>query len=463
MKIKDLHNLIALGEGFTVEFKKSGTSNIGRELCAFANATGGTILIGVTDNGEITGVSEHNKLKSIVQSIAHSIEPPLIVDIESIENILAASVPQQKSKPYSFAGKFYLREGASSQQLGRDEIRKFFFQEGLIHFDEMNCDRFVLDTHLTEDVFHLFVKRAKIPPELTPIQALENLHLVRNRMMTNAGAWLLSEDILNVSNSAHISCALFQGISKVHILDRKNFSRDLYSNFQDVISYLQSKLNTEFIITGTGRDERLELPVDALREALVNALAHRDYRSTANVQVYIFQDRVEIISPGGLPAGMKKEDLGKKSIPRNPLLFSMLYRMDLVEQIGSGIRRIMQLCHDYGVKIPQVVVEDNWVTVIFERDQGKPPSFENSVTGQVTGQVTGEIKKLVQVCTGELSRKELQLKLQLKHRDNFNDKYLKPALEEGFIEMTIPEKPRSSKQKYRLTIKGKSILRGLKS
>jgi len=79
-------------------------------------------------------------------------------------------------------------------------------------------------------------------------------------------------------------------------------------------------------------------------------------------------------------------------------------------------------------------------------------------TGQVTGQVTGEIKKLVQVCISELSRKELQSKLKLKHRDNFTDKYLKPALEAGFIEMTIPEKPRSSKQKYRLTIKGKSIL-----
>ena len=116
---------------------------------------------------------------------------------------------------------------------------------------------------------------------------------------------------------------------------------------------------------------------------------------------------------------MKKEDLGKKSIPRNPLLFSMLYRMDLVEQIGSGIRRIMQLCNDYGVKIPQVVVEDNWVTVIFGRDQGKSPLSKKSNTGQVTGQVTEEIKKLVKVCSSELSRSELQLKLKLRHRDNF--------------------------------------------
>ena len=84
----------------------------------------------------------------------------------------------------------------------------------------------------------------------------------------------------------------------------------------------------------------------------------------------------------------------------------MLYRMDLVEQIGSGIRRIMQLCHNYGVKIPQVVVEDNWVTVIFKRDQIKRLSSKNSNAGPVTGQVTEEIKKLVKICSSELSRSD---------------------------------------------------------
>jgi ATP-dependent DNA helicase RecG len=457
MNTKSLHNIISLGEGFTVKFKEAGTSKVGRELCVFANATGGVILIGVTDDGKIKGIAGHTKLKSVIQSIARSIEPPLIVDIESVDNVLVVTVPEQNSKPYSFAGKFYLREGASSQQLGRDEIRTFFFQEGLIHFDEMRCERFSLDTHLSESSFQLFAKRAKIPPELSPIQALENLHLIRNKRMTNAGAWLLSADILNVSSSAHISCALFQGISKVKIIDRKDFSQDLYTNFQDVISYLQSKLNTEFIITGTGRDEKLELPVDALREALANGLAHRDYRSTANVQVHIFHNRVEIISPGGLPAGMKKENLGKKSIPRNPLLFSMLYRMDLVEQIGSGIKRIMQLCRDYDVQTPKVHVEDNWVTVIFPRGQAKSDSTDNNITEQVTEQVTEEIKKLIQACSSELSRNELQTKLKLKHRVNFTNNYLKPAIKAGFIEMTIPDKPQSSKQKYRLTQKGKAL------
>ena len=115
------------------------------------------------------------------------------------------------------------------------------------------------------------------------------------------------------------------------------------------------------------REERPELPEEALREAVVNALVHRDYRSTANVQVYIFKDRIEIVSPGGLPAGMTEADLGIKSIPRNPLLFSMLHRMEAVEHIGTGIKRIRGLCREYGVAEPRIEVSELWVTEIFPR------------------------------------------------------------------------------------------------
>ena len=145
----------------------------------------------------------------------------MIIDTESVDNVLVISIPEQNSKPYSFAGKFYLREGATSQQLGRDEIRAFFFKEGLIHFDEMICDRFPITGNLTKETYKLFTIRAKIPTELDLSQALENLHLTRNGEMTNAGAWLLSQDIQTINSSGHISCALFQGITKVKILDRK--------------------------------------------------------------------------------------------------------------------------------------------------------------------------------------------------------------------------------------------------
>ena len=88
-------------------------------------------------------------------------------------------------------------------------------------------------------------------------------------------------------------------------------------------------------------------------------MAHRDYRSTANVQVYVFKDRIGIVSPGGLPAGMTEADLGTKSMPRNPLLFGMLYRMGVVENIGSGIKRIRDLCREHGVADPTIEVADH--------------------------------------------------------------------------------------------------------
>jgi ATP-dependent DNA helicase RecG len=183
----DIDALVALGEGFTIEFKRSGGSSLGRELCAFANATGGTVLIGVADDGTICEVKNHNKLKSEVQTVARSFDPPLVVDVESVGQVLAVTVPAQQSKPYSFAGKFYLRQGATSQQLSRSEIRQFFFKEGLIHFDEMVCERYDLEKHLSDPIFAEFAKVARIPEDSDPLNVLENLHLLANGSMTMPG------------------------------------------------------------------------------------------------------------------------------------------------------------------------------------------------------------------------------------------------------------------------------------
>lgn len=157
----ELQQLILLGEGFTCEFKQGNTTHLGRELCAFANATGGVVLIGVTDDGKPVGVKDPNRLKSEVQNIARSIDPPLVIDIEIVDNILVVNVPAQNSKPYSFGGKFYLRDGANSQQMSRSEIREFFFKEGVIHFDETPCARFSFGEDLTDEVWETFRKRAK--------------------------------------------------------------------------------------------------------------------------------------------------------------------------------------------------------------------------------------------------------------------------------------------------------------
>jgi len=460
-----LHDIIALGEGFTTEFKRSGTSHLGRELCAFANANGGVVLIGVSDDGSVVGVSDPNRLKSEVQSVARAIDPPLIVDVEEINGVLAITIPIQNSKPYSHAGKFYFRDGASSQQMTRDEIRAFFFKEGLIRFDEMHCDRFDMETDFTDARYERFARRAHLPLELDKFHALENLHLIRDGQMTNAGAWLLGDDILKFNTSAHVSCALFLGTTKTRILDRKDFSGDVYSNYQDTVTYLLSKLSTELIIETMHRENRPELPEAALREAIVNALAHRDYRSAANVQIYIFEDRVEIVSPGGLPAGMTPEMLGLKSFPRNPLLFGMLYRMDAVEQVGSGIRRIREICKDYGIAEPVFEIDEHGVTLTLFRPRLKDgvrvdkPQVGEQVGEQVSEQVSEQVATILAACKGAPRNKQDLLGAAGLSNAYMNYKrHLVPLLEQKLIEMTLPEKPNSRLQQYRLTAKGRAAI-----
>ena len=453
MNRSELDDLVALGEGFTSEFKRAMPSDLGREICAFANASGGVILIGVDDAGKVVGVRDHNRLKSQVQSFGRTADPPIAVEVESVDKVLCVTVPEQHGKPYSFGGRFFVREGASTQQLSRDEIREFFFKEGLIRMDETPCDAFDPAVDITLRGWEEFAERAGIDPTLDAFSVLENLHLLKDSKMTHAGAWLLADDITRFTLQASVTCAVFRGSSKTHILDRKEFQGNLYETYQDVMSYLQSKLNSALIPNAAGREERLELPERALREALVNAIAHRDYRSTANVQVYVFQDRVEIVTPGGLPAGMREEDLGSKSVPRNPLLFSMLYRMKLVEQIGSGIRRIRDACLEHGVSEPELHVAADWFTVTFARTETATPQ----VTPHVTPHVTPQVERLVAAIRGEMSRAELMDVLGLVDRYHFAAAYLRPALEASLVEMTIPDHPRSRQQRYRLSELGEQV------
>ena len=491
MNEKALSNLIALGEGFTTEFKRSGASGLGREICAFANATGGVIVIGMGDDGEVRGVPDHNRLKSEVQSIARSAEPAIAVEIESVDEVLCVTVPVQYSKPYSFGGKFFIREGANSQQMSREEIREFFYKEGLIRFDETVCHKFSLERDLDKENWSPFQRRAKIPADMEPATALRNLHLIgEDGRMTHAGAWLLARDIRKFNVSAHVSCGLFMGTVKARILDRRDFHRDVYSMIDDVVAWILSKINVEYIIKHVKREERSELPEEAIREAVVNALAHRDYRSAANVQIYLFKDRLEVVSPGGLPAGMTEAALGLKSIPRNPLLFGVLHRMEAVEQIGSGIRRIRELCREHGVAEPVIEVSEHWVTTTFLRptaqdgDQDatqvneprifdkksnsrkrlralkeKIKDFTAQVTAQVTAQETAQVTaQVVLYCEEPRSAKEIMDILGLKHWKTFRSNYLQPLLDDGWLERTMPDKPTSSKKKYRLTEQTRSLV-----
>ena len=500
----ELAELIAAGESGTLEFKRSLTKDIGRGLCAFANAGGGTVLLGVSDAGQIVGVADHNRLKARVLSTARSADPPIGVEVESVGDVLRVVVPPQKRKPYSFGGRFFMRDGASSRQLSNTEVEELFYAAGRLHFDRKPCPDFSIENDLDDETWARFSRRAKIPESMDRMVALRNLGLLDNDdRMTHAGAWLLARDIRRFTTSAHLSCALFMGTEKVRILDRRDFHGDVPAMVDDAVAWILTKINVEFVIRHVRREERPELPEEALREAIANGVAHRDYRSTANVQVYVFKDRIEIVSPGGLPAGMSETDLGVKSMPRNPLLFGMLYRMDVVENIGSGIRRIRDLCREHGVAEPAIDVSEHWVTVTFprpamrvdERDAREtggeagrgpdaqpepgPESRENGLesarkgleaTGKglessdaglepaSTGLESLERRVLALLATAPLSRSAIAESLGHRSVSAGLNRVIHRLLKSGRAEYTVPDKPNSRLQKYRITPAGHAAL-----
>lgn len=379
MERDDLKLLIEQGEGYNLEFKESFSDSIAKEICAFSNSSGGKILIGVTDKGEIKGIKSSNALKSRIYDLSRNFDPPFRVTIEDVEPLLVIDVEEGAGKPYSVNGKFYVRYGANSQQLNRDEIRDFFKDENLISFDAKLNNQFDLAVDLDEERFNRFLEITRISPVINREKILENLGLLKDKRIKNAGVLLFCSKVTRFFLNATVNCFLYMGESKFKILDKKEFDGDILSNYNFVMNYLMSHLNTEYIIKSGPREEKLELPEDALREAVLNAIAHRDYFSTASVHINIFKDRVEVVNPGGVMGNMSLADLFEKSIPRNPLLFGLMERMDLVEKAGSGLVRIEMAMQDYRLEKPLIEADKNWFRITFKRPELQHSTFEDRV------------------------------------------------------------------------------------
>lgn len=407
MDKKELFDLIKTGEGYTLEFKERMPDDIGRDICAFANSAGGKILLGVKDTGEVIGFTLTNHIRSQIQDIARKMDPPFSVVIDRAENVPIILVHEGAEKPYCVGGRFYIRIGSNTQQMNRKEIKEFFHKEGLILFDQKPNKEFVLDKDFDDEKFKRFCEKAGISSTLHKRDVLTNLSLLDGVYLKNAGVLFFCHRITKFFFSGIITCVLYEGTSKKTILDKKDFDADLFSNFENAFTYVCSKLNTQYIIQKE-RLERLELPKDALREAIINALAHRDYFSQGHIQMDIFFDRVEISNPGGLVSGLTKADLGKWSMPRNPLIMDLLLRMRLVERIGSGIKRIRETMEEYGLPVV-FEVSEHWFSVIFRR-KVETSKQGGQKGGQKGGQILSERQKQIVALIGKkptITREEL--------------------------------------------------------
>jgi len=372
--IKDLDVILSDGENYTVEFKETADKSLPSEVCAFANASGGRIFVGVNDSGNVIGTDISNEARSRIQDTINKIEPRLKVDIKVHEKIIVLTVPEGNQKPYSCPAGFYLRSGPNSQKLERSSIIEFFQSEGRIRYDEIICEDLPITERFNKEAYQKFLKIANISNVLKREAILSNLNCagIANGKLcfTNAGALFFRKNDEDVFfRHAGVVCALYKGNDKADILDAKELNGDIVSNIDDSIIFLKKHLRIRYKIETLKREDILELPEDALREAIVNAVCHRNYfEKGARVMVEIFDNRVDIVSPGGVCKGITKDNFGTISITRNSNIASLLHRIKYIEQMGTGIIRMKKAAKEAKIAMPKFELE-NFFKVSFMRSE----------------------------------------------------------------------------------------------
>lgn len=386
MTTEELEILIKQGEGYNIEFKRaipSKASDLADEICAFANAAGGTVIIGIEDNGNTVGVTMDNTMRSRLQNVLNTIEPRIEVAVQELtrdgKTVLCLRCKSGKEKPYIVSGSIFVRNGPNSEKItSANQMREFFQLSDRIFFDEGLCRNFKYPDDFDEELFIRFLTTAGISNVLPAQILLDNLQLVTSDHHFKNGAVLFfGKKPQRFFPQAITRCLLFKGTDKVHIMDDKTFEGNLIEQYNGAFAYLHQKLNLNYIIEGAGpRKEILEIPEEALKEALVNALCHRDYYERGAVtHVEIFDDRVDITNPGGLVRSILKEDFGTKSLSRNSLVFGLFLRMNMVEKVGSGIKRMKEEMTNANLPEPTFGLE-GFFTVTFYR----PMEFEKWIT-----------------------------------------------------------------------------------
>lgn len=375
----DIINIVNSGEGFNAEFKVNLPSNlksITEEVCAFANASGGVVLIGVDDKNTIKGVNIDNAKRSAIQNSIGEISPPLqcefyIVEVDG-KSVGVIEVPSGQNKPYVLSGAIYVRQGPNSQKLTTvEEMRDFFQQADRIYFDEAPCVEINLANDLDAVNIEVFRKEAGLSDIISEEQIFQNLRLItKDGYFKNGSVLFFASEPNHFFEKAVIRCVAFDGTDKRYIIDDKIMTGALYQQFLKSMSWLKSKLDIRYDIEGTGskpRNEIWEIPETVFKEAIINALAHRDYYDKGGrITIELFNDRVEISNPGGLVSAISKNDFGKRSLSRNPLIFGLFERMRMVEQIGSGISRMRDLMKENGLTPPEFDI-DGMFTITLRR------------------------------------------------------------------------------------------------
>jgi len=373
----DIESIVPSGEGYNAEFKirvPNKLKELTEEVCAFANAAGGVLLIGVSDNNVIQGVEIDNAKRSAIQNSLNEINPHLPTEFYPVnvegKTVWVIEVNTGTQKPYVLSGAIYVRQGSNTQKLTSvEQMRDFFQQSQRIYFDEAPCTNFNIKQDIDDKFFEEFRIDAQLSKTVNRKQIINNLRLLLpDGNMKNGGVLFFAKAPETFIDTAEIRCVAFEGINKTQIIDDKIFGGPLLKQYQQTMQWLKGKLNVRYKIEGSGpRKEIWEIPETAFKEAIINALSHRDYYDKgARTTIELFNNRVEISNPGGLTSAIKPAEFGTKSHSRNPLVFGLFERVDMVEKIGSGISRINDAMKDAKLAKP-VFITEGIFTVVFNR------------------------------------------------------------------------------------------------
>ncbi len=332
------------GEKLNIEYKQEYVSDIKKEVIAFANAEGGTVFVGICNDGVVKGVDDPDEVmlrivNSLKDAIAPDVMPFVRVDSVAIEdrNVIEIQITTGTNRPYYLRekglkpGGVYVRKGSSSQPMTEEGIREMLLQNSGRSFE--------LCRSMTQELtFHEFYREMELRGFEIGDAQMRTLKLIgEDGLYTNLA--LLLSDQCEVTTKI----ALFQGKDKEIFRDRKEFSGSLLKQLEDVYQYVDIANKTKASFSGLERTDTRDYPEEAIREALLNSIVHRDYSFSGSNLINIYEDRMEFVSLGGLVPGLEINSifLGV-SQSRNPGLAAVFYRMKLIESYGTGIGRIQR-------------------------------------------------------------------------------------------------------------------------
>jgi ATP-dependent DNA helicase RecG len=361
MKKSELMKRIEKGENIHTEFKKKlpDKEALAKSIVCFANTDGGQLIIGISEAGEIVGVEAENldQTMRLVDDVAFNrCEPPVTVIQETVKmgdkTALVVNVPKGSQRPYrTGSGLYYIRSTNKCRQASREELLRLFQETESIYYDETTMFKAAykdLDLDYFKDFLKRYIDITASEGELRIY--LKNLKLMVNDRLTLSGVVFFAKKPQSFIPYAKIVAAYIPGTDiSIPPADRKDIEGKISEVLDDAKRFLRLYLIEEHQIKGFESELKLEIPEAALREAVVNAIAHRDYTISAPIRLLIFKDRLEIRTPGQLPNTVTIESIkiGGAHVLRNPTIYNLLAKMGLVTDLGSGVRRIIYLVKEH--------------------------------------------------------------------------------------------------------------------